>query len=150
MGKRKIKVTEMNSKQITKMEKPAGIPAHVKLFPKWILKLQKAKYSGMSLYPFGIYVKRWDYRNLEKIIRHEGIHWQQQKEMLVLPFYLWYVIEWLINGFIFGFKNNVPYYKLSHEQEAYIHEKNLDYMKTRKPYAWLKYVFKKPWERKRK
>ena len=32
----------------------------------------------------------------EKTLNHERIHSRQMKEMLFVPFYVWYVIEWLI------------------------------------------------------
>lgn len=30
------------------------------------------------------------------VINHESIHTAQMKEMLYIPFYIWYGIEWLI------------------------------------------------------
>ena len=95
----------------------------------------------MSLFPFGIFVKRKDYPDYEKLINHEKIHWEQQKEMLCIFFYLWYLVEWLIN--IPKYKNRA-YVNLSHEQEAYDNDQDLDYLKTRKGFAWLKYLKYKP------
>jgi hypothetical protein len=91
---------------------------------------------GITLCPFGIYLKL-NYLTRQKTINHEKIHWQQQLEMLIIFFYLWYVIEWLIR--IFTNPNNA-YKSLSFEREAYGNDDNLDYLKTRKPYAWLKYI----------
>jgi len=103
----------------------------IKILPKWF------KYGGISLFPFGIYMKK---NRSMKLINHELIHWEQQKEMLCIFFYIWYLIEWLINIFIY--KN--AYKKLSHEQEAYDNDQDLNYLKTRKKYAWLKYLKYKP------
>jgi hypothetical protein len=119
------------------------LPKYVKS-PKWyrfILKLFKSNFRGTTLYPFGIYVKKLDYPDMDSFINHENIHWGQQKEMLVIPFYLWYVIEWVVNIFKFGKR---AYIKLSFEQEAYFNQKNLQYLKTRKFYAWTKYLKYKP------
>jgi hypothetical protein len=91
---------------------------------------------GITLCPFGIYLKL-NYLTRQKTINHEKIHWQQQLEMLIIFFYLWYIIEWLIR--IFTNPNNA-YKSLSFEREAYGNDDNLDYLKTRKPYAWLKYI----------
>lgn len=107
-------------------------------------KIYTAKYlrgRGMSLYPFGIFVKRKDYKDYKKLINHESIHWQQQKEMLCIPFYLWYGIEWVVNVFKYGKR---AYIKLSFEQEAYDNDQNLKYLSKRKPYAWIKYLKYKP------
>lgn len=48
---------------------------------------------AITIAPFGIYVR--DLNNA-KVINHEKIHWKQQMEMLIIPFYIWYIIEWLI------------------------------------------------------
>ena len=109
----------------------------IKLFPKWY----KTYSRGMSLFPFGIFVKRKDYPDYEKLINHERIHWEQQKEMLCIFFYIWYITEWLIN--IPKYKNRA-YVNLSHEQEAYDNDQDLDYLKNRKRFAWLKYLKYKP------
>jgi hypothetical protein len=95
----------------------------------------------MSLYPIAIFVKKKTYKDYKKLINHESIHWQQQKEMLGLFFYLWYFIEWFINIFIYGKR---AYVKLSHEQEAYDNDQNLNYLVKRKRYSWVKYIKYKP------
>ena len=71
-------------------------------------------------------------------INHEQIHTEQMKEMLYVPFYLLYGVEWLIKLFC---KGNA-YRNLSFEREAYDNQYNLDYLKTRKHYSWLKRLFK--------
>ena len=142
MAIKKKKDTETNLKQTTNMKiAREDLPKYVKLYPKWLLKLQGGKYRGTSLYPFGIFVKHFDYNDMDTFINHESVHWKQQKEMLVIPFYLWYVIEWVVNIFKFGKR---AYMKLSFEQEAYHNEKNLKYLETRKPYTWWKYLKYKP------
>lgn len=113
------------------MEKP------FKLYPKWI----KWNYRGTTLYPFGIYLKRFDYPDIKKLKNHELIHWNQQKEMFAIFFYLWYFIEWFINMFKFGKR---AYVKLSFEQEAYDNDQDLTYLSKRKRYSWFKYLRYKP------
>jgi hypothetical protein len=95
--------------------------------------------AGITLAPFGVYVKE-KYLNNERTINHESIHWKQQMEMLIIFFYLWYLIEWLIRLPING---KQAYNSLAFEREAYGNADNLDYLKTRKHYAWIKNVFKK-------
>lgn len=88
---------------------------------------------GITLCPFGIYTDVDDV----KTINHEKVHWQQQLELIVLPFYILYGLEYLIKLFIYG---KDAYRNLSFEREAYANENNLDYLKTRKHYAWIKYI----------
>lgn len=70
----------------------------------------------------------------ERIINHENIHLQQQKEMLFLPFYIAYVLEWLYQSLRHrSFQQG--YLNISHEREAYKHDKDLHYLVTRNPFA---------------
>lgn len=93
---------------------------------------------GITLCPFGIYLKE-NYLNDKILINHESIHWKQQLEMLIIFFYFWYLIEWIIRILVNGKK---AYVLLLFEQEAYENEKNENYLKTRKHFAWLKYIKK--------
>ena len=68
---------------------------------------------------------------------HELIHSKQCWEMLIIGFYLAYLIDWLIKLVMYG-KN--AYRNISFEREAYENENNLNYLKNRKFWAWLKYV----------
>lgn len=72
------------------------------------------------------------------IVNHESIHTAQMKEMLYIPFYLWYVTEWLVKLL---FKGNA-YRNISFEREAYDNQYNLNYLKERKHYNWIKRLFK--------
>lgn len=69
---------------------------------------------------------------------HESIHTAQMKEMLYIPFYIWYFLEWLIKLL---FKGNA-YRNISFEREAYDNQYNLNYLKERKRYNWIKRLFK--------
>ena len=110
----------------------------VKIMTKFVSFLTMGWASAITLCPFGIYVKIEYLTNLFTI-NHEKIHWQQQLEMLIIFFYLWYGIEWFIRLFING---KAAYRSLSFEREAYDNDDNLEYLKTRKPYSWLKYMKK--------
>lgn len=71
----------------------------------------------------------------ESTLRHEKIHFWQQLETLVIPFfvlYLWYYFM----GRIRGNSHHVSYRLIPFEREAHENE-NINY--KRKPYAWLKY-----------
>ncbi len=76
----------------------------------------------------------------ERTINHESIHTAQMKEMLYIFFYIWYFIEWLIRIFI---NHNNAYRMISFEQEAFENAGNLEYLKTRKKWAWRNYYGRK-------
>ena len=72
-------------------------------------------------------------------LQHEDIHWAQEKEMLIILFYLWYVIEFLIRLIIYRDWHKA-YKNISFEQEAYKYQEDSNYVKTRKFYDWVKYL----------
>lgn len=72
-------------------------------------------------------------------LNHEAIHTAQMREMLFIPFYLWYIIEWLLRLFC---KGNA-YENISFEREAYSHQGKLDYLSHRNRFAWRKYLIKR-------
>ncbi|CAN5578622.1 hypothetical protein BH11BAC2_BH11BAC2_15630 [soil metagenome] len=91
--------------------------------------------SGMAIFPF-ILLHRNALPAGERLLNHERIHLQQQLELLILPFYLWYLLEYLYLLLIF--KNHQQAYRnISFEKEAYGHEMNLDYLQHRKRWAFL-------------
>ena len=110
----------------------------VKIMTRFVKALTFGWATAMTLAPFGIYVKEQFLTDLFKI-NHESIHWRQQLEMLIIFFYFWYLIEWLIRIPING---KAAYRSLAMEREGWENRDNLDYLKTRKPYAWLKYMKK--------
>lgn len=56
-------------------------------------------------------------------------------------FYLWYVIEYLIiMCFAKWNKQNERYHDVSFEEEAHNNDHDLEYIRTRKHYSWVKYV----------
>lgn len=75
----------------------------------------------------------------DRIINHERIHTAQQREMLFVPFYLVYVIEWLIR-FALCRSWVKAYYDTSFEREAYSNGDDLGYLAHRRHYAWLRRI----------
>ena len=57
-------------------------------------------------------------------------------EMLYVFFYIWYLIEWLVNLCIYK-SFNKAYRNISFENEAYKYMYDKDYLKNRKHYRWL-------------
>ncbi len=95
-------------------------------------------YVGLSVWPF-IILKDNALKTDIVLINHEKIHLKQQLELLVLPFYLIYITEWLLRSlwylsFYKGYQN------ISFEQEAYANEHNLNYTNERRAFSFIKYL----------
>ena len=73
----------------------------------------------------------------ERTMNHEAIHTAQMKELLYIPFYLLYCIEFFIRIFT---NPEDPYNAISFEREAYYNEYYLTYLSHRKPFAFLDYI----------
>jgi hypothetical protein len=95
-------------------------------------------FRGLTIFPFVFAKNQMDLEN-EFFINHERIHLRQQLEMLVIPFFLWYLIEFLLR--IVQFRNfDVAYLNISFEKEAYTKEKNLDYLNKRRFWGFLEFI----------
>ena len=95
-------------------------------------------FVGITLYPF-IFLKTRELQYNVVLINHEKIHLKQQLELFVVFFYLFYGIEWVCK--VFKYKNfKQAYYNLSFEREAYLNEKNMNYIENRKRGAFFKYL----------
>lgn len=95
-------------------------------------------FSGLSVYPFVIVSER-KYCENTIFINHEKIHIRQQIEMLVLPFFIWYVLEYFVR--LIQYKNrNLAYRNISFEREAYESESDLNYLKKRRFWKFLSYL----------
>ena len=75
------------------------------------------------------------------VINHERIHNAQMRELLFIPFYILYVIEWLVRLIQYR-DSKQAYYNISFEREAYTHGHDLSYLTKRNYYAFMHY-FKK-------
>jgi len=71
--------------------------------------------------------------------RHETIHFQQQLEMLFIPFFLLYGFFWL-KAMIKHRDGKAAYYVNPFEKEAYINETDENYLQNRKRFAWKDYL----------
>lgn len=72
-------------------------------------------------------------------MNHEAIHTAQMKELLYIFFYLIYGVEWMVR--LVQYRNSKEaYYNISFEREAYVNDDNLNYLKTRKGFAFKHYL----------
>ena len=113
-------------------------------------------FSAINL--FGILFVRKEAKIDKITLNHESIHSAQIAEVMIasIPFalllwlftnlwiglllfiasyYLWYVIEWLIR-----LPKGNAYRNISFEREAYANDDNLTYLKTRRRFAFVKYL----------
>jgi len=94
-------------------------------------------YTGIAIFPFMFLKKKYMKENVF-LINHEKIHLRQQIELLVIPFFVIYIIEFLIR--LIQYRDwNIAYMNISFEREAYDKEKDLDYLKSRSFWYFLKY-----------
>jgi hypothetical protein len=96
--------------------------------------------AGVTIFPY-IFTKNKD--TDKNIINHEKIHYEQYKETLIIGFPIILLLNLFFNLIRYQ-KMNKAYRMLLFEREAYENMNNFDYLKYRRRYAWLKYM----WEEK--
>jgi hypothetical protein len=94
--------------------------------------------NAMALYPIMLF-KSKRLKSDQRIINHEKIHFRQQHELLILPFYILYLSQYLINRLKYK-DHDLAYRNISFEKEAYSNDHDLTYLKNRKAYAWVRYM----------
>lgn len=71
----------------------------------------------------------------DSLITHESIHTLQMRELGYIPFYILYLLEWIVRLFMRG----NAYRNISFEREAYSHDNDPHYLQQRRHYAqWRK------------
>lgn len=127
---------------------------------RYIFGFGDARIAGITLFPF-IFVPKDKFNRFSKmevqidkgttttmdqiIKNHENIHWYQQLELLIVPFYLIYILNWLYLG-IFKYKGRnwtLAYQNIIFEKEAYDNEYDIHYLERRKIWSFLKYLRQK-------
>ncbi|MGJ8659070.1 hypothetical protein [Cellulophaga fucicola] len=100
----------------------------------------RKNYVGLSLWPF-IILKSDALKADDTLINHEKIHLRQQLELLVLPFYILYLSEFAIRCLVYR-DSYKAYQNLSFEREAYFNEDNPNYLNERRPFSFIKYLWR--------
>lgn len=94
---------------------------------------------AIAIYPFVLMNKQYKSKHYKRLLNHEKIHHAQQLELLILPFYIIYLLEWMYKSLLYkSFEKG--YYNISFERECYANEKKLQYLTKRKLYSFLKYI----------
>ena len=94
---------------------------------RWIFKYILTGYLGITLFPFVFYTDKNIKDNyigddrIKKLLKHEKRHLKQQIIFLIIPFYIIYVFNYLINLIIY--KNHIKAYRnILFEKDAKRHE----------------------------
>ena len=95
-------------------------------------------FDGVVLWPF-VVVKRKELKNNQIFMNHERVHLKQQQELLIIFFFVWYFFEYFFR--LIKYRDSYKAYnKICFEREAYANERDLNYLKKRKAWAFLKYL----------
>lgn len=103
-----------------------------------VIVIPALRVQGMAIFPFIILKNPQDNSDLV-LIRHETIHLRQQLEMLIIPFYIAYIVNYIYNLALYH--NHIrAYQEIIFEREAFSKEDELDYLTNRKLWAFLRYL----------
>lgn len=94
-------------------------------------------FSGITLFPF-VFFRERRFRYDAVFVNHERIHLRQQIELLILPFFVWYGLEFIVRLMILR-NVDLAYRSISFEREAYENEKDLSYLKERSFWNFFKF-----------
>lgn len=93
---------------------------------------------GMAFFPF-ILIKETKYCSHQILLNHERIHLHQQLELLIVPFYILYFINYLVN-LVKYCEHHKAYFNIIFEKEAFNNEKNPNYLSNRQLFGWLSFT----------
>lgn len=100
--------------------------------------LLRKRFVGLTLWPF-VFMKYSSLKEDEVFINHERIHLRQQLELLVLPFFFLYSLEYVYR--LIQYRDRYEAYRnISFEREAYLNENDLTYLSNRRAWSFLKYL----------
>ncbi len=92
-------------------------------------------YAAMAVWPFVFF--REKRLVTASRLNHERIHLRQQIELLVLPFFIWYAVDFLIK--YAKYRNwKQAYRNIIFEKEAYANGDDLSYLKSRKTWGFMR------------
>ena len=94
-------------------------------------------YKGMTIFPFVILRDKKDALD-SRLINHEKIHIRQQLELLIIPFFVWYCLEFIFR--LVQYRSiKVAYRNIVFEREAYAREGDLNYLEVRRFWTFINY-----------
>ncbi|MEZ4804129.1 MAG: hypothetical protein R2852_01205 [Bacteroidia bacterium] len=105
-----------------------------------VLSFGNKKALAVALWPIIIF-KNTKVQNDPVVNNHEKIHHRQQLELLLIPYYIWYFLEYWIGMFRYKFRHQQAYSNVSFEREAFKFERDFNYLKSRRFLASYKFLF---------
>lgn len=99
-----------------------------------MLSLGSRRHHTMALWPFILTSLPKNHMPV-RVKRHEIIHLRQQIELLILPFYLWYGLEYLWHRL--RHDSYTAYRMIRFEREAWANDGRCGYLRRRKPWNWI-------------
>ena len=105
--------------------------------PSFFSPVLGTEMAGITIYPF-IFMQKSPGEH-PFVYNHELIHIAQNEELLVVGFYIALLLSYIINLVkyrnIFKSYENIPF-----EREAYACMKNMEYLQSRKLFAWVQFL----------
>ena len=113
---------------------PRTHDAQMKKLPKvYLIKKHPGGRAFLAICLFGVV---FSVRPLSAVeLNHERIHAAQQRELLYMPFFILYVVEWLVLWVKYGDRMKA-YEHICFEKEAYRHQGDMYYLSRRKHYHY--------------
>lgn len=111
------------------------MPKHFRL-PMILVHTPFLWVEGLTFFPW-VFCR--EARPPQWLLNHERIHLRQQLELGIFLFYAWYLLEFLVRLIQYR-RRYLAYRNISFEREAYTNDKDLTYLKTRKIWAFWKYL----------
>ncbi|MFD2570742.1 hypothetical protein ACFSUS_08875 [Spirosoma soli] len=103
---------------------------------RFIIRISSLGPDGMALFPF-ILVRQPNPGPV--LINHERIHLRQQAELGIIPFYVWYVLEYMVRRVQYR-DHYMAYRNISFEREAFANDADLTYLSNRRWFAFRAYL----------
>ncbi|GAK77482.1 membrane protein [Nonlabens ulvanivorans] len=96
--------------------------------------------NGMVIWPFLLVQDKKSIKD-PVFMNHERIHARQQLELILILFFIWYLIEYCVLRL--KYSHDRAYRNIVFEREAYAMECDLDYLKFRKTWSFIKFYSQK-------
>lgn len=104
----------------------------------WTKVFSLGKAEAITIFPF-IFLRKAGLKVDNVLLNHERIHLIQALELAVIPFYFWYLAEFIVR--YFQHRNfEKAYRNISFEREAYVNQNNINYLKQRKLWSFWRYI----------
>ncbi|WP_201288630.1 hypothetical protein [Sphingobacterium composti Ten et al. 2007 non Yoo et al. 2007] len=104
----------------------------------WTKVFSIGKADAITIFPF-IFLRTPNQKYDKILLNHERIHIAQALELFVIPFYIWYLLEFLIR--FLKYRNfDKAYLNICFEREAYANQNDKYYLYNRKLWSFLRYL----------